>query len=94
MRATAILLIMLAACTPSVVEKPVMAPVDHPRAPRGIGQPCENPAFDPIRLPTDAAEQIGARQVDQDAATDAIDTCEGRRARAVQYIRRLGINVP
>jgi hypothetical protein len=81
--------ILLAGCGHTIVERPVMAPVDTPRAPKGIATPC-NIDFPPITLPTTAEEQAAGRQSDRELAERAIATCDGRRARAVQHIRRLG----
>ncbi|MGL4964951.1 MAG: hypothetical protein ACRC67_27240 [Inquilinus sp.] len=86
----AILLLALGACTAEVVVRPVMAPVDRPRPPKDIATRCGGVEWEPIRLPTTAADQIAGRQRDRAAADDAIDTCDGRRAGAVQHIRRLG----
>jgi len=88
-----ILLLILAACGARIVERPVMAPVDRPAVPKGIAVPCEGAEAEPIRLPTDAATQITARQRDQEAADAAIAECDRRRSRAVQYLRRLGIDL-
>lgn len=86
-RAAAIALV-LAACGQVVVEKPIMAPVDRPRVPKGSAVECEAPAWEPITLPTDAAEQIEARKRDQAKAEAVIVECESRRARAVRALRR------
>lgn len=86
----ALLLILLTSCGEMVAEPPTMAPVDHPRPPKGIATACDGVAWEPITLPTTAAEQAAGRQRDRKAADDAIETCDGRRARAVEYGRRLG----
>lgn len=89
----AILLLALAACSAEVVAVPVMAPVDRPTPPRSSALACRPPAWVPIRLPTDAADQIAARQDDQASAEAAIAECERRRGRAVQFLRRLGFDL-
>ncbi|MGO1079715.1 hypothetical protein [Inquilinus sp. CA228] len=81
--------LLLAACSsPTIVEKPVMAPVDRPRVPDASRVECEPPAWEPISLPTDAAQQIEARQRDQAKAEAVIAECDGRRAAAVRAFRR------
>lgn len=84
-----LLLLLLAACT-RVVEKPVMLPVDTPPPPKGVAVRCAAPDWEPIRLPTTAAEQVAGRQRDRDLAETAIETCDGRRAKAVRHLRRTG----
>jgi len=93
MRAALLVLAALAGCSAEVVTRPVMAPVDRPRPPRDIAKACEDPAFAPIELPTTAADQIARRRADQAAAIAAIDDCDARRSRAVQYLRRLGVGL-
>lgn len=93
MRAAFLLLLLLAACAAEVVEKPVMAPVDRPAPPPGVAEPCRAPEWSPIRLPTDAAEQVAARRADQAAAAAAIAACDRRRAGAVRVLRRLGFDL-
>jgi hypothetical protein len=90
---TVLLLLALAACSPAVVTKPIMSSVDRPAPPRGAAAACRAPAWEPIRLPTDAADQIAARQDDQAAAEAAIAECDRRRSRAVQFLRRLGFDL-
>jgi hypothetical protein len=83
------LILLLAACSaPDAVEKPVMAPVDRPAVPKEAKVECRPPAWEAISLPTDAAEQIEARQRDQAKAEAVIAECNGRRAAAVRAIRR------
>ncbi|MDR6292365.1 hypothetical protein E9232_004905 [Inquilinus ginsengisoli] len=84
-----LLLLALAACGDAATAPPTMAPVDMPRAPRGIALQCAV-EFEPIVLPTTTAEQVEGRQRDREAARQAIETCDGRRSRAVRHIRRLG----
>lgn len=88
----ALLLLALAACTAEVVVRPVMAPVDRRRPPNGIATAC-GVEWEPIRLPTTAADQIAGRQRDRAAAEAAIGECERRRGRAVQFLRRLGFDL-
>ncbi len=80
---------LLAGCdrTPAI-DRPVMAPIDTPAVPKAAKVECEPPAWEPIILPTDAAEQIEARQRDQAKAEAVIAECDGRRAAAVRAIRR------
>lgn len=90
-RALAVAL-LLAGCGPTIVERPVMAPVDTPRAaplPKGVTTKCAVD-FPPITLPTTAEEQAAGRQADRELAERAIEECDGRRARAVQHSRRRG----
>jgi len=94
MRVAAVLLLALGACsTVETVARPVMAPVSRPAPPRGAAVACRPPAWQPIRLPTDAADQIDARQDDQAAAEAALAECDRRRGRAVQFLRRLGFDL-
>jgi hypothetical protein len=84
-----LLALLLGSCgAPEVVEKPVMTPVDSPRAPKESKIECEPPAWEPIILPTDVAEQIEARKRDQARAEAVIAECDRRRAAAVRAIRR------
>jgi hypothetical protein len=85
-----IILVMSAGCATKIVEKPVMAPVDTPRVPKGSGTPCAGIDWPPITLPTTPEEQTAGRLSDRELAERAIATCDSRRARAVQHIRRLG----
>lgn len=84
-----LLALLLAACAAPPPDPPTMAPVDHPRAPKGITIPCDV-EWEPITLPTTAEDQVSGRLRDREAADDAIETCDGRRSRAVRHIRRLG----
>lgn len=89
MRALILAALLLAGCSPTIVERPVMSPVDTPRAPKGIATKC-GVDFPPITLPTTAEEQAAGRKSDRELAQAAIETCDGRRERAVRHIRRLG----
>lgn len=84
--------LLLAACGPTIIEKPIMSPVDTPRAPplpKGVTTTCAID-FPPITLPTTAEEQAAGRQADRELARQAIEECDGRRAKAVQHSRRRG----
>lgn len=80
---------IVGACAPSAAVRPSMVPVDTPRPPKGTTTTC-SVEFEPITLPTTAAEQVEGRQRDRVAARAAIETCDGRRSRAVRHIRRQG----
>ncbi|MGO4125728.1 hypothetical protein AB4Z01_15105 [Inquilinus sp. YAF38] len=83
------LVLLLAACSaPATVERPAMAPIDTPSVPKAAKAECTPPAWEPISLPTDAAEQIEARHRDQAKAETVIAECDQRRAAAVRAIRR------
>jgi hypothetical protein len=86
-------LLLRAGCGETVVERPVMAPVDTARTqrtpvPKAARAECEPPAWDPITLPTTAAEQVAGRHADRARAEAIIAECDGRRSSAVQAIRR------
>lgn len=83
-----LLALLLAGCGETIVEKPIMAPVDTPRLPRGADTPCGAIDWPAITLPTTAAEQASGRQQDRALADAAIEECDGRRARAVRAFRR------
>jgi hypothetical protein len=85
----ALLCLALAACAPEVRTIPVMAPVDHPPAPKGISIKC-SVDFPPIHLPATAEQLAAGQRQDREIAQAAIDTCNSRRVRAVEHIRRLG----
>jgi hypothetical protein len=89
MRALALAL-LLAACGGAAVERPIMAPVDTPRPPRGTETSCVGIDWPPITLPTTAAEQAAGRQQDRALADAALEECDRRRSRAVRHIRRQG----
>lgn len=87
MRAALLLALLLAGCSQPPPVKLPAAPVDRPAVPKGVSTKCEL-EFEPITLPTTAAEQVEGRQRDRAAATAALETCDGRRERAVRHIRR------
>lgn len=92
MRPLLLAALLLAGCGTTVVEKPVMAPVDTlrpPPLPKGVTVKCTID-FPPITLPTTAEEQAAGRQADRALAREAIEECDGRRAKAVQHSRRRG----
>lgn len=85
--------LLLVSCGTSVADKPVMAPVDaapHRPAviPKAAKIECEMPAWEPITLPTTAAEQVAGRHADRIKAEAVIAECERRRSSAVRAIRR------
>lgn len=84
----AVIALLLAACSPVVVEKPIMAPVDRTPVPKAAKIECEPPAWEPITLPTDAADQIEARKRDQAKAEAVIAECDRRRSSAVRAARQ------
>jgi hypothetical protein len=88
-----VVLLLLAGCGETIVERPVMAPVDTRPAkqtfvPKAARVECEPPAWDPITLPTSAAEQVAGRHADRAKAEAAIAECEARRSTAVRAARR------
>ncbi|WP_343714040.1 hypothetical protein [Inquilinus sp.] len=80
--------LLLAACAPRVIEKPVMAPVETPRVPKEAATPCGGVDWPPITLPTTAAEQVAGRHADRAMADAALAECDGRRASGVRALRR------
>lgn len=88
MRAALIALLLAGCGAPAVIDRPVMAPVDTPRLPKGAETPCADIDWPAITLPTTTAEQAAGRQQDRALADAAIDECDGRRARAVRAFRR------
>ncbi|OWJ67457.1 hypothetical protein [Inquilinus limosus] len=92
MRAFLLVALLLAGCGTTVVEKPVMAPVDTPREPRlpkGVTVTCSID-WRPIELPATAEEMAAGRKADRELADRAIEECDSRRAKAVQHSRRRG----
>ncbi|WP_395675527.1 hypothetical protein [Inquilinus sp.] len=81
-------LLLMAGCGETIVDRPVMAPVDTPRLPRGTDIPCADIEWPAIALPTTAAEQAAGRLRDRAIADGALEECDGRRARAVRAFRR------
>lgn len=86
MRLAVVALLLLAGCGDALDPPPTMAPVDTPALPKGVTTKCRV-EFEPIVLPTTAPDQVAGRMRDREVAQDAVDLCDGRRARAV---RRLG----
>jgi hypothetical protein len=89
----ALALLLLAGCGSGAPEPPTMAPVDTVRArpaavPKAAKAECEMPAWEPITLPTTAAEQVAGRHADRAKAEAVIAECERRRSSAVRAIRR------
>lgn len=94
MRAAILIIMMvITGCGETIVERPVMAPVDTQQAaraavPKAARVECEPPAWDPITLPTTAAEQVAGRHADRARAEAVIAECEARRSSAVRAVRR------
>lgn len=92
-RALILALLLLAACGSGEPGRPTMAPVDTAPAksaavPKAAKIECEMPAWEPITLPTTAAEQVAGRHADRAKAEAVIAECERRRSSAVRAIRR------
>lgn len=85
--------LLLSGCGVADTPPPTMAPVDTAPArpavvPKAAKIECEMPAWEPITLPTTAAEQVAGRHADRAKAEAVIAECERRRSSAVRAIRR------